>query len=99
MVPAGNTLGVLRARVKITSHFKHRCIPPGCVAKARNMPDIPALSRLARQAPQHLKLGTYFYDAINIYPPPTGGKIPIRSFSFKTVSGGHLQPLMKISLT
>ncbi|MEA3415960.1 MAG: hypothetical protein U9R02_07355 [Thermodesulfobacteriota bacterium] len=50
----------LRARSKITSHFKRRCIPPGCVAKARNMPDIPALSRLASRAPQHLKLRTYF---------------------------------------
>jgi len=46
----------LRARAKITSHFKRRCIPAGGVAKARNMPDIPALSRLARRAPQHLKL-------------------------------------------
>ncbi|MEA3417542.1 MAG: hypothetical protein U9R02_15600 [Thermodesulfobacteriota bacterium] len=53
-------LGRLRARSKITSHFKRRCIPPGCVAKARNMPDIPALSRLASRAPQHLKLRTYF---------------------------------------
>jgi len=43
----------LRARVKIASHFKRRFISPGCVAKAWNMPDIPALSRLARQAPQH----------------------------------------------
>jgi hypothetical protein len=43
----------LRAREKITSHFKRRCIPPDCVAKARNMPDIPVLSRLARRAPQH----------------------------------------------
>jgi len=30
-------------------------IPPGSVAKARNMPDIPALSRLAIRAPEHLK--------------------------------------------
>jgi hypothetical protein len=28
----------LRARTKITSHFKRRCIPPGCVAKAWNIP-------------------------------------------------------------
>ncbi len=28
---------MLRARVKITSHFKGRIIPFGCVAKARNM--------------------------------------------------------------
>jgi hypothetical protein len=46
---------VLRARAKITSDFKRRCILPGGVAKARNMLDIPALSRLARQAPQRLK--------------------------------------------
>jgi hypothetical protein len=46
---------VLRARAKITSHFKRRCILPGGVAKARNMLDIPALFRLARQAPQHVK--------------------------------------------
>ena len=45
----------LRARAKITLHYKRRCILPGGVAKARNMLDIPALSRLARQAPQRLK--------------------------------------------
>jgi len=28
---------VLRAHSKITSHFMRRCIPPGCVAKARNI--------------------------------------------------------------
>jgi len=49
-----------RARAKITSHFKRRCILPGGVAKARNMPDIPALSRLARQAPQHFKFVNLF---------------------------------------
>ena len=43
------------ARAKITSHFKARCILPGGVAKAQNMLDIPALSRLARQAPQCFK--------------------------------------------
>jgi hypothetical protein len=26
-----------RAHARITSHFGRRCIPPGCVAKARNM--------------------------------------------------------------
>jgi hypothetical protein len=46
---------LLRARAKITSHFKRRRILPGGVAKARNMLDIPALSRLAMQAPQRLK--------------------------------------------
>jgi hypothetical protein len=46
----------LRAHSKITSHFKHRFIPPGCVAKTRNMPDITAFSRLASRAPQHLKI-------------------------------------------
>jgi chitinase len=45
----------LRTRAKITSHFKRRCILPGGVAKARRLLDIPALSRLARQAPQRLK--------------------------------------------
>jgi hypothetical protein len=30
-------LSILRARSKITSHFKRRCIPPDCVAKARNI--------------------------------------------------------------
>jgi hypothetical protein len=45
----------LRARAKITSHFKPCCILPGGVAKARNMLDISALWRLASQAPQCLK--------------------------------------------
>ena len=45
----------LRARAKITSHFKRRCILPGGVVKARNMLDISALSRLASWAPQRLK--------------------------------------------
>ena len=49
-----------RARAKITSHFKRRCIPPGGVAKVRNMSDIPALSRLTRQAPQHFKFVNLF---------------------------------------
>ncbi len=31
------------------------CIPLGGVAKARNIPDIPALSRLANRVPEHLK--------------------------------------------
>jgi len=34
---------VLRARAKITLHFKRRCIQPGRVAKVRNILDIPAL--------------------------------------------------------
>ena len=45
----------LRAHAKITSHFRRRCILPGSVVKGRNMLDIPALSRLAIQAPRHLK--------------------------------------------
>jgi hypothetical protein len=45
----------LRARAKITSYFKRRGILPGGVVKARNMLDIPALSRLASQTPQRLK--------------------------------------------
>jgi hypothetical protein len=45
----------LRARAKITSHFKRRRILPGGVAKAPNMLDIPALSRLAKKAPQRFK--------------------------------------------
>jgi hypothetical protein len=44
-----------RACAKITSHYKRRCILSGGVAKLRNMLDIPALSRLASQAPQRLK--------------------------------------------
>jgi hypothetical protein len=32
-----------------------RCILPGFVAQAQKYPDMPALGRLARQAPQHLK--------------------------------------------
>ena len=28
---------MLRVHSKITSHFKRRCIPPGCVAKARHI--------------------------------------------------------------
>jgi hypothetical protein len=47
----------LRARTKITLHFKRRCIQPGCVAKARNMLDIPALSRLASANPKTAKNG------------------------------------------
>jgi len=43
----------LRARAKIISHFRRSCIPPVCVAQARNMLDIPALARLARRAPEH----------------------------------------------
>ena len=50
----------LRARSKITLHFKRRCIPPGYVPKAQKYLDIPALSRLASQAPQYLKLLIYF---------------------------------------
>ncbi|MEA3415136.1 MAG: Rpn family recombination-promoting nuclease/putative transposase [Thermodesulfobacteriota bacterium] len=49
----------LRARQKITSHFRRRCIPPDCVAKILNMLDIHAFSRLVSRAPQHLKLRTY----------------------------------------
>jgi hypothetical protein len=37
-----------------------RCILPGRVAKAHEYLDIPALWRLARQAPQHLKMQIYF---------------------------------------
>jgi hypothetical protein len=37
-----------------------RCIPPGGVAKAQKYLDIPALWRLARQAPQRLKMQIYF---------------------------------------
>ena len=33
---------LLRAHSKITSHFSRRYIPPDCVVKTRNMPDIPA---------------------------------------------------------
>jgi hypothetical protein len=44
-------LCLLRARAKITSHFGRRCIPPGCVAKTRNIGNIPAFSRLAGRAP------------------------------------------------
>jgi hypothetical protein len=40
------------ARAKITSHFQRPVIPLGSVAKIRNMPDIPAFSRLAEQAPE-----------------------------------------------
>ena len=57
----------LRARAKITLHFRRRCIPPDCVAKTRNMLDIPAFSRLVSRAPQHLKLRTYF--CANPKPP------------------------------
>ena len=51
----------IRARSKITLHFKRRCIPSGCVPKAQQYLDIPNLSRLASQAPQHLKLLIYFW--------------------------------------
>jgi len=50
----------LRARSKITLHFKRRCVLSGYVPKAQEYLDIPNLSRLARQAPQHLKLLIYF---------------------------------------
>ena len=46
--------------LELTSHFMRRCIPPGCVVKAKEYPDIPALSRLACRAPKHLKLRTDF---------------------------------------
>ena len=36
------------------------CIPPGSVAKARNMPDIAALSHLVRRTPEHLNLVNLF---------------------------------------
>jgi hypothetical protein len=49
-------VALLRAHSKINSHFKRRCILAGCVAKAQEYLDIPALSRLAIQAPQRLKL-------------------------------------------
>jgi hypothetical protein len=55
MTDAVTIPGDFRARAKITSHFRRRCILPGGVVKVRNMLDIPALSRLASQAPQHLK--------------------------------------------
>jgi hypothetical protein len=41
----------LRACTKITSHFQRPIIPLSGVAKIRNMPDIPAFSRLAERAP------------------------------------------------
>ena len=41
LTPDKRTLDVLvadiRAHTKITSHFKRRCTPHGCVAKARNI--------------------------------------------------------------
>ena len=51
----------LRARPKITLHFKRRSILPDCVTKTYKYLDIPTFSRLARQAPQHLKLPIYFW--------------------------------------
>ncbi|MEA3415969.1 MAG: hypothetical protein U9R02_07400, partial [Thermodesulfobacteriota bacterium] len=51
---------IVRARQKITSHFRRRCIPPDCVAKILNMLDIHAFSRLVSRALQHLKLRIYF---------------------------------------
>ena len=56
----GKTAAELRARQKITLHFRRRCIPPDCVAKILNMLDIHAFSCLVSRAPQHLKLRTYF---------------------------------------
>ena len=55
-----SVVSVLRARSKITLHFKRRCIPSGCVPKAQQYLDISNLSRLVSRAPQHLKLRTYF---------------------------------------
>ena len=49
-----------RACAKIISHFRRRCIPPGCVAKTLNMLDIHAFSRLVSRALQRQKLRTYF---------------------------------------
>jgi len=51
----------LRARAEITLNFMRPCIPSGGVAKVRNMPDIPTLSRLSNRAPEHLNLPIYFY--------------------------------------
>ena len=64
-------LPLIRARTKITSHFKRRCILPGYVTKMQQYLDIPALLRLAIQAPQHLKLRTYFCAN------PKGGSVDI----------------------
>jgi hypothetical protein len=46
----------LRARAKITSHFKAPMHPAWLRCESLKYLDIPALSRLARQAPQHLKM-------------------------------------------
>jgi hypothetical protein len=46
----------LRAREKITSHFKAPMHPFWLRWESLKYLDHPALSRLARQAPQHLKM-------------------------------------------
>ena len=56
---------VLRAHSIITSPVDRRCIATGYVAKTQEYPDIPAFSRLARRAPRHPKLRTYFFVTPN----------------------------------
>jgi hypothetical protein len=46
----------LRARAKITSHFKAPMHPAWLRCESLKYLDITALSRLAKQAPQHLKM-------------------------------------------
>jgi hypothetical protein len=55
MVDCGSDLP-LRARAKITSHFKAPMHPAWLPCESLKYLDSPALSRLARQAPQQLKM-------------------------------------------
>jgi hypothetical protein len=47
---------ILRARAKITSHFQTPMHPAWLRCESLKYLDIAALSRLARQTPQHLKM-------------------------------------------
>jgi hypothetical protein len=50
----------IKARAKTTSHFKAPMHPAWLRCESLKYLDIPALSRLARQAPQQLKMYIYF---------------------------------------
>ncbi|MGD9224455.1 MAG: hypothetical protein PVH22_14465, partial [Desulfobacteraceae bacterium] len=51
---------VLRARAKITSHLQAPMHPAWLRCESSKYLDMPSLSRLARRAPQHLKMKIYF---------------------------------------
>ena len=77
---------MIRARPKITLHFKRRSILPDCVTKTYKYLDIPTFSRLVRQAPQHLKLPIYFWANPK-------GELEVREHYPKYGEGDDAEPL------